>query len=60
VFPALSLTDCTVDVVSFHPTTTTFRSPSVCAPGYVTFTVVIALCGVAAAICPKLIAAVTL
>jgi hypothetical protein len=39
--------------VSFHPTTTTFRSPAVCAAGYVTETVAVADCGVAAATCSK-------
>jgi carboxymethylenebutenolidase len=39
VFPALSFTDCTADVVSFQPTTTTFMSPAVCVPGKVTGTV---------------------
>jgi hypothetical protein len=58
VFPALSLTDCNVAVVSFHPTTTTFRSPAVSAAGYVTATVAVADCGVADATCPKLIATV--
>jgi hypothetical protein len=33
VFPTLSFTDCTVVVVSFQPTTTTFISPAVCAAG---------------------------
>ena len=32
-FLQLSVTDCTVDVVSFQPTTTTFRSPAICAAG---------------------------
>src|SRR5438477_371836 len=31
VFPRLSLTELTVEVVSFHPTATTFRFPAVCA-----------------------------
>jgi hypothetical protein len=45
-------------VVSFHPTATTFRSPAVCAAGYVTGTDAVADCGVADATCPKLIATV--
>ena len=53
MFPALSFTDCTVDVVSFHPTTTMFRSPAVCAPGNVTGTVAVGDCGVAACYLPK-------
>jgi hypothetical protein len=60
VFPALSFTDCTDDVVSFHPTTTTFRFPAVCAAGYGTDTVAVGDCGVAAATCAKLIATVPL
>jgi hypothetical protein len=44
--------------VSFHPTATTFRSPAVCAAGYVTATVAVDVCGVAEATCPKLIATV--
>jgi hypothetical protein len=56
LFPALSFTDCTVAVVSFHPTTTTFRSPEVCAAGYLTLTAAELVCGVADATCTKLIA----
>ena len=47
MFPALSFTVDTVDVVSFHPTTTTFRSPAVCAAGKVTGTLAVEDCGVA-------------
>jgi hypothetical protein len=47
VFPALSFTVDTTDVVSFHPTTTTFKSPAVCAAGNVTGTVAVDDCGVA-------------
>jgi hypothetical protein len=56
LFPALSFTDCTVDVVSLQPTTTMFRSPAVCAAGYVTGTLAVGVCGVAAATCPNAIA----
>jgi hypothetical protein len=42
--------------VSFHPTTTTFKSPAVCAAGYVTETAAVGDCGVAAATCAKPIA----
>jgi hypothetical protein len=60
VFPALSFTVCTAAAVSFHPTTTTFRSPAVCAPGYVTVTVAVGDCGVDDATCANPIATVEL
>jgi hypothetical protein len=56
VFPALSFTVDTADVVSFHPTTTTFKSPAVCAAGNVTGTVAVADCGVADATWLKVMA----
>src|SRR5438477_517863 len=40
-----------VEIVSFHPTTTMFRSPAVCAPGNATDTEAVGDCGVAAATC---------
>src|SRR2546430_4170713 len=46
-FPFESITETTVAVESFHPTTTTFRFPAVCASVYTTATVVCGLCGVA-------------
>jgi hypothetical protein len=42
-----SVTEFTVAVLSFHPTTTTLRSPAACAPVKVTLTVVWGDCGVA-------------
>src|ERR1700684_2312895 len=57
VFPALSFTDCTVAVVSFHPTTTTFKSPAVCAVVYTTGTVAVGDCGVAEFCCTNVGAA---
>ena len=45
-------------VTSFTPTTTTFRSPAVCAAGYVTPTDVGSVCRVAAATCTNAIPAV--
>jgi len=59
-FPWLSVTVFTVEVASFQPTTTMFRSPAVCAPGKATDTVAVDDCGVAAATCPKLIATAAL
>jgi len=47
--PALSCTVCTTAVALFQPTITTFRSPAVCALGYVTFTEVGDDCGTVAA-----------
>jgi len=47
MFPLVSLTETTVAVESFHPTTTTFKFPAVCASAYTTATVVCGLCGVA-------------
>src|SRR6266704_126270 len=47
VFPTESVTELTVAVESFQPTTTTFRFPAVCAPAYVTVTEVSVPCGVA-------------
>jgi hypothetical protein len=46
-FPFESVTELTVAVESFHPTTTTFKFPAVCASVYATVTVVCGLCGVA-------------
>src|ERR1700730_17219041 len=46
--PLVSVTDCTAAVESFHPTTTTLRSPAVWAAGYGTVTTVGRLCGAAA------------
>jgi hypothetical protein len=43
----LSVTEFTVATVSFHPTTTTFRSPATCAAAYATATDDRADCGVA-------------
>ena len=43
MFPLVSLTEATVAVESFHPTTTILRLPEVCASGKGTVTVV---CGV--------------
>jgi len=52
-FPRLSLTELTLEVVSFHPTTTIFKLPAVCATPRVTGTDALAVCGVAALICTK-------
>lgn len=43
----MSVTELTVAVVSFQPTTTTFKSPAVCADAYLTATEACAVCGVA-------------
>src|SRR5579862_7693715 len=51
VFPRLSVTAETVAVLSFHPTTMTFRSPAVWAALNVTFTALCADCGTAALLC---------
>jgi len=56
VFPTESVTELTVAVESFQPTTTTFRFPAVCAPAYVTVTEVSVPCGVAELVCTKEIA----
>ena len=53
----MSATDVTVAVVSFHPTTTTFRSPAPCAAAYFTATAACGDCGSADATCTKAIAA---
>jgi len=55
--PRLSVTAVTVEVVSFHPTTTTFKFPAVCAVVYVTATDALAVCGVAAFTCTNAIGA---
>src|SRR5882762_2995743 len=47
--------EVTAAVVSFHPTTTTFRSPAACAAPYFTVTEAESDCGVAAATCTNLI-----
>jgi hypothetical protein len=54
-FKLLSVTEFTVEVVSFHPTTTMFRFPAVCATAYVTGTDAVGVRGVAAATWTKLI-----
>ena len=36
VLPLVSVMEFTLDVESFHPTTTTFRSPAFCAAAYFT------------------------
>src|ERR1035438_10641898 len=46
VLPLESVTALTTAVLSFHPTTTTLRSPATCATVYATFTVLSAVCGV--------------
>src|SRR4051794_38892338 len=46
-FPLLSVTDTIRAVVSFQPTTTTFRSPAACAALNGTLTLAAELCGVA-------------
>src|SRR5207245_10264134 len=43
----------TVAVASFHPTTTTFKFPAVCASVYTTATAVCGLCGVVDVLCTK-------
>src|SRR5580704_15260455 len=53
VFPFESTTELIVAVESFHPTTTTFKFPAVCAIVYTTDTVVCGLCGVAELLCTK-------
>src|SRR5512147_2862731 len=60
VLPDVSLTELTRDVVSFHPTTTMFRSPAVCAPGKATDTEAVGDCGVAAATCANAMGTVAL
>jgi len=57
VFPFESTTELIVAVESFHPTTTTFKFPAVCASVYTTATVVDALCGVAELLCTNEMAA---
>src|SRR5580700_6783864 len=56
-FPFESTTELIVAVESFHPTTTTFKFPAVCASVYTTVTVVDALCGVAELLCTNEMAA---
>jgi hypothetical protein len=55
----VSVTEVTVEVVSFHPTATTFRSPAVCAAGNLTVTDAESACGVAYATCTNFTAVVS-
>jgi hypothetical protein len=57
VFPCESTTELIVAVELFHPTTTTFKFPAVCASVYTTATDVGELCGVALLACTKPMAA---
>ena len=52
-FPFVSITEMTVAVESFHPTTTTFKFPAVCASVYTTAAAVCGLCGVVELLCTK-------
>src|SRR6266436_7822307 len=55
-FPFVSVTEATWAVVSFQPTTTTFRFPADWARAYGTLTLIAGVCGVASFSCTKAMA----